>query len=125
MMVNEIDNLLSDLLQSWHKWASGYQHVGGINTSPMFRGGKPNKTRDDDDGVDGALHNSTMEAIDAQVMDMIDIHRTAILIQARNLVAGVSVWRSPRLPVDPVERHIVLLEARNALLRRLIAAGVI
>ena len=125
MMVNDVDNLLNHLLVSWHKWALGYQHVGGINTSPMFRGGKPNKTRDDDDGVDGALHNSTMAAIDAQVMDMIDIHRTAIQIQARNLVAGVSVWRSPRLPVDPVERHIVLLEARNALLRRLIAAGVI
>lgn len=125
MMVNEIDNLLSDLLKSWHKWASGYQHVGGINTSPMFRGGKPNKTRDDDDGVDGALHNSTMEAIDVQVMDMIDIHRTAIQIQAKNLVAGVSVWRSPRLPAGIEERTIVIMEARNALMRRLIKVGVI
>lgn len=124
-MVNDIDNLLSDLLRSWHKWASGYQHLGGINTSPMFRGGKPNKTRDDDDGIDGSLHNSTMEAIDAQVMQMIDAHRTILQLQARNLVAGVSVWRSPRLPDDPEERTILLIEARNKLLKRLIAAGVV
>lgn len=124
-MVNEVDNLLSDLLQSWHCWAEGYVHMAGIGTSPMFKGGKPNKTRQDDDGVDGALHNSTMATIDAQVMQMSDQHRTIIQLHARNLVTGVAVWSSPRLPLDAEERHVLLLEARNRLLRRLIDAGVV
>lgn len=125
MMVNEIDSLLSEMLQAWHRWAAGYQHVGGINTSPMFRGGKPNNTRQDDDGVDGSLHNSTMETIDAQIMDMEPTHRTVLQLQARNLVTGVAVWRSPRLPDDAEERTIILIEARNRLMRRLIDVGVV
>ena len=125
MMVNEIDNLLSHLLGSWHTWAKGYQHVGDINSSPMFRGSKPNKTRDDDDGIDGALHSGTMETIDAQVMQMCDQHRTVLQIQARNLVTGLAVWRSPRLPEDVEERTVLLMEARNRLLRRLIDVGVV
>jgi hypothetical protein len=32
--------------------------VGGINSSPMFRVPR-NKTPEDDDAVDGAIHNST------------------------------------------------------------------
>jgi hypothetical protein len=125
MMVNEIESLLSDLLQSWHSWAMGYKHVGGINSSPMFRGSKPNKTREDDDGIDGSLHNSTMETIDGQVMEMEPVHRTVLQLQARNLCTGVSVWRSPRLPDDAEERAVLLIEARNKLMRRLIAVGVV
>jgi hypothetical protein len=125
MMVNEIESLLSDLLQSWHRWAMDYKHVGGINSSPMFRGSKPNKTREDDDGIDGSLHNSTMETIDGQVMAMEPVHRTVLQLQARNLCTGVSVWSSPRLPDDAEERTVLLIEARNKLMRRLIAVGVV
>lgn len=124
-MQSDLDSLLNDLLASWHRWARGYQHVGGIGTSPMFHGMKPSKTRDDDDAVDGAIDNSRMEAIDCQVMQMEPVHRTILQLQARNLVAGVSVWSSPRLPVDPMERAVILMEARNRLLRRLIGYGII
>ena len=124
MMRNDIDNILDDLLAQWHKWASGYQHVGGINTSPMFRGAKPNNTRDDDDAVDGAISNATCEAINFQIMEMEPVYRTVLQLNARNLVVKVAVWSSPRLPVDPMERAVVLMEARNALMRRLYICGV-
>ena len=116
---------LDELLSSWHRWARGYKHVGGIGTSPMFHGMKPNKTREDDDAVDGAIDNSRMETMDCQVMQMDPVHRTVLQLNARNLVSGVSVWSSPRLPVDPMERAVILMEARNRLMRRLIAVGVI
>jgi hypothetical protein len=113
------------MLRAWHRWASGYQHVGGINSSPMFRGAAPNKTREDDDAVDGAIHNSTCEAINFQVFEMSPVHRTILQLHARNLNAGVAVWSSPRLPVDPEERAIILMEACNSLTKRLIFCGVI
>jgi len=124
-MIDDTRNLLNDLLTQWHRWASGYQHVGGINSSPMFRGAAPAKTRDDDDAVDGAIHNSTCEAVNFQVMEMEPVHRTILQLQARNLNAGVSVWSSPRLPADPEERTVILMEARNRLMKRLIFCGVI
>jgi hypothetical protein len=124
-MIDESRCLLNDLLCAWHRWASGYQHVGGIASSPMFRGMTPNKTREDDDAVDGAIHNATCEAINHQVMEMDPVHRTILQLQARNLHSGVSVWSSPRLPADPEERAVVLMEARNRLTKRLIFCGVI
>lgn len=124
-MKDDSRNLLADLLRQWHRWASGYQHVGGINSSPMFRGVAPCKTREDDDAVDGAIHNSTCEAINFQIFEMEPVHRTILQLHARNLNAGVSVWSSPRLPADPEERAIILLEAMNKLTKRLIFCGVI
>jgi hypothetical protein len=75
--------------------------------------------------VDGAIDNSRMETMDHQVMEMEPVHRTALQIQARNLACGVSVWTSARLPADVEERTVILMEARNKLLRRLIVAGVV
>jgi len=124
-MIDDSRNLLSDLLRQWHRWASGYQHVGGINSSPMFRGTVPNKTREDDDAVDGAINNSTCEAINFQIFEMSPAHRTVLQLQARNLYTGASVWSSPRLPADPEERTVILMEARNALMKRLIFCGVV
>lgn len=124
-MIDDSRNLLNDLLQQWHRWASGYQHVGGINSSPMFRSAKPSKTREDDEAVDGAIHNATCEAINFQIMEMEPVYRTILQLQARNLNSGVSVWSSPRLPADPEERTVILMEARNALMKRLIFCGVI
>lgn len=85
-MQNEIDTILNDLLVQWHRWACGYQHVGGINSSPMFRGAKPNKIRDDDDAVDGAISSATCEAINFEVMELAPMYRTAIQLQAIALI---------------------------------------
>lgn len=125
MMRGEIDSILDDLLKSWHRWAKGYQHVGGINSSPMFRNAKTSKGWDSlSDIADESIDAAKFEAVDFHVMSLEPAYRTALQLQARNLHTGVSVWSSPRLPQDPEERTIVLMEARNRLMRCLLTAGV-
>ena len=125
-MRDESDSILSDLLIQWHKWACGYKHVGGINSSPMFKNAKTSKGWDSLDQIaDDAIDAARCEAIDFHVMQLEPNHRTVLQIKARNLATGHSVWASQRLPTDAEERAILLLEAQNQLLRRLLAAGVV
>jgi len=125
-MQNEIDSILNDLLVRWHIWACGYQHVGGINSSPMFRDAKTSKGWDStNDIVDSEIDGGRMEAINFHAMELDPVYRTALQLQARNLHTGCSVWSSPRLPQDPEERTVLLIEGRNMLLKKLLASGVI
>ena len=95
-------------------------------TSAMFHDVRsPNQWDSEGDVLDGKLHNAQMESVDFHVNELEPLHRTAIGIQARNLVTGRSVWTSARLPENVEERAIILLEARNILLRRLICAGIL
>lgn len=135
-MKDEIDTRLDDLLACWHRWALGYSPIPTCGADPMFRNVKTSKTWDTtSDAFDADLNNRHMEAIECQVNELPDddgrakggpnrAYRSAIHANARNLHTGVSVWASPRLPRDPIERGIVLMEARNLLTRRLRDAGV-
>lgn len=126
MMRNESDHILADLLTSWHKWAAGWAGVAAYGSCAMFTAVRSSRQWDSaNDVVDGDLHNSQMQAIDFHVGELSPVHRTAIQIRARNLATGASVWSSLRLPQDPEERAVVMLEAMNALTKRLYAAGVV
>ena len=125
-MQNDSNYILSDLLASWHKWAKGWSGVTAHGSCAMFTEMVTSRQWDSsDDLIDGSLHNSKMQAIDFNVGELPPVQRTAIQIQARNLATGVNVWSSARLPTDLEERTIILMEARNALMRRLYSAGVI
>ncbi|OUM00568.1 hypothetical protein [Variovorax sp. JS1663] len=121
---------LDDLLSRWHSWAKGYIPVPQSGADPMFRNVRTPKTWDTtSDAFDDDLNNRIMECIDFQVSQMPDNppdhgYRSAIYSLARNLSTGRSVWISPRLPRDPMQRAVIVLEARNMLTRRLLAAGV-
>ena len=124
--MDETQRRLDDLLIAWHKWAKGYQHVGGINSSPAFRDAKTSRGWDTvADIVDGEIHHSVMESIDFNVMQLEPDYRTALQIQARNLATGRYVWTSPRLPNDIESRAQLLGLARVALIARLMSAGVL
>lgn len=126
MMRNESDYLIADLLASWHKWASGWSGVAAHGSCAMFTDVRSSRQWDSaNDVVDGSLHNSQMKAIDFHVMELDPVHRTAIQIKARNLATGASVWSSPRLPKDPEERAVLMMEAMNALTKRLFSAGML
>jgi Cft2 family RNA processing exonuclease len=91
----------------------------------MFRNAKSSKGWDStSEVIEDEIRDKTMKAIDFHVGEMQDPHRAAIYIHARNCCTGRSVWVSPRLPRDPVERTVILLEAKNDLMRRLLSAGV-
>lgn len=62
-MKNETHEILNGMLCEWHRWAKGYQHVGGINTSPMFREVKAGRAYDTvDQIIDTDIEHSRMEA---------------------------------------------------------------
>ena len=120
------DNSLNILLADWHCWASHFKHVSQSGSCAMFTDVKSSRQWQDSDELhDNAKHNSTMKAIDFHVNQLEPAQRTAIQIKARNLVTGVNVWTSARLPADPQARAVILTTAKSALLARLSAAGVV
>lgn len=135
--VEELDECaatLDDLLKRWHFWQMGFSPVPVCGADPMFRNVKASRTFDTtSDAFDAELNGRLMEAVDFQVSEMPDepnpsgrnrAYRSAVYCLARNLAVGASIWNSPRLPKDQMERAVVVLEARNILTRRLLAAGV-
>ena len=125
MMRNDIDDILNSLLSDWHCWCSNFRHVAQSGSCAMFSDVKSSRQWQDSDELhDNAKHNSTMKAIDFHVNELEPAQRTAIQIKARNLVTGVNVWTSARLPADPEARAVILMIAKTALLARLSAAGV-
>lgn len=124
-MHNDSAAILEDLLSRWHSWARGYMPVPTCSADPMFRNVKSGKSWDStSEVIEDELHGKMMESIDFQVSEMKDPHRSAIYIHARNCATGRNVWMNPRLPKDPEERAVILMEAKNLLVRRLINVGV-
>ena len=118
--------ILDDLLAEWHRWAKGWAGVAAHGACAMFTGVKSSRQWDGEgDVIDGALHNTQMAAVDFHVNELEPLHRTALQIQARNLVTGRSVWTSARLPVDVEARVVILSQARNNLTKRLTSAGIL
>ena len=125
-MKNETNEILNGMLADWHRWARGYQHVGGINSSPMFRHAKSSRGwQTTDEILRDEVEHDQMEALDNIIMAMPENYRTALQIQARNLFTGRSVWTSDRLPQDLEARALILAEARIELTRKLTDAGIL
>lgn len=124
-MMDETQHLLDDILANWHRWARGYQHAAGINSSPMFRECCSNNRQwasldevaDDD--------KSQCKAVDAIIMAMSPEFRTALQINAKNICTGRNVWTSARLPADAETRARILTDARVALTVKLRSAGIL
>jgi len=134
MMHNDSDAILDDLLSRWHHWMKD-KPINGVDRldDPAFRDAQSRSGWDSaDDLLDGHLEAVKMQAIDFHVSGdargqggMPEPYRAAIYCIARNCYTGRKVWMNPRLPRDPQERGVVLMEARNLLTLRLLAAGVI
>ena len=125
MMMTEANHILDDWLSRWHAWGKSYKANQQTARDPVFRNAKSGRGWDSiDDIIEDDLIGSTLESIDFHVSEMQDPHRTAVYMLARNLYTGRSVWLSKRLPEDPLERGIIVAEARNQITRRLMAAGV-
>lgn len=133
MMHNDSAAILDDLLSRWHHWMKE-KPVNGVDRldDPAFRDAQSRSGWDSaDDVLDREVEAVKMQAIDFHVSGdargqggMAEPYRAAIYCIARNCYTGRKVWISPRLPADAEERGVVLLEARNILTRRLLAAGV-
>ena len=124
-MKDESNEILNDLLSQWHRWARGYQHAAGINTTPMFRECQSNHRQWASIEEVAEEDKSIFAAMDAIIMGLCDIYRTSLQIQARNLFTGRSVWTSARLPVDVAQRAVILADARIALTRKMRDEGIL
>ena len=123
--------LLNSLLSDWHAWGSP-RNVNGKDKlakppEVINRAGWDSA----DDEADRRDHLIKMETIDFVVSGdrkglgaMTEPYKSAIYALARNCWAGSSVWSSPRLPRDSLERNRITNEARVMLTARLRAAGV-
>lgn len=131
MQLTDADRLLDDILSRYHAWARAFSPLPVAGANPMFRRAKSARGWDStSDIVDEEITGQIMEAVDFHISELPDDvaggrpYRSAIYCLARNCYSGRSEWMSPRLPRDPLERGVVVREARNLLSRRLIAAGV-
>jgi hypothetical protein len=132
MMKNDFEEILSDLLSRWHHYAKTYRLTGEAGADPMFRNAKSSRQWDSiDDVLDTELAGSTLERMDFEIMGdkrgqggMDEPYRTAICVNARNCYTGRSVWLSPRLPQNPIERAELVTTSRLMLMRKLFAAGI-
>lgn len=122
----DVNQALNDLLTRWHQWSSSYTFGKGYpSIDSACRSSRTSRQYDDSNGaLDAAVENKIMEAFDAAASTIEQPYLTALQFQARNLFTGRQVWTSPRLPVDEMERVVLMMEARNRLLRVLARSGV-
>lgn len=116
-----IEAELDSLLRLWHQWASGFNPARGYPTSIPTRRMHTisNQYADQNGALDRQIDDVVAQAIEAEWCQMEDPHKTAIAINARNLCTGSTVWKSVRLPEDKTAIAIILIEARNIMLKRL------
>jgi hypothetical protein len=123
---DDINQKLNDLLAKWHAWSQSYSLGKGYPSSdPIFGHSKSASHWDSRNGaLDAVVDGKIMEAFDAVIWQVPRPHLTALQFLARNLASRAQVWTSPYLPKDEDERAVLLMEARNMLLRRLARSGV-
>jgi len=127
MLNDGIDTQLNRMLVAWHRWSAGFQDGRGYpSVTAICRSAKDCRQYDDeDDLLDDAIDSGEIDALDSAIDQVPQPHRTALAFQARNLSSGAAVWASPRLPHSVEERAVLLMEARNMLMRLLAARGIL
>lgn len=122
----DLNQVLNDLLSRWHAWSSAYSFGKGYpSVDSACRDSRTSRQYDDSNGaLDAAVENRIMEAFDAAASAVPQPYLTALQFQARNFHSRAQVWKSPRLPDDEIERAVLLMEARNMLMRALARSGV-
>lgn len=125
-MVGEVDEILNDLLGRWHRWCIHTPpNTGFYKENPSCKLYRTSRQHDDINGaLDSDAENSVMQAVDYAIDRMEQPYKTAVEFNARNLATGTSVWRSPRLPADDIERAHLVMHARAKLLLMLEEDGV-
>lgn len=126
-MQNDIQSVLSGMLADWHRYCLHSAHkYGYAGKAAGFGQSRSNSQYDWQNGVeDEMVDRRIMEGFDAAINRVEQPWFTALQFEAKNLAVGYVVWVSPRLPVDREEREVLILEARNRLLRELARDGVL
>jgi hypothetical protein len=127
MMRNDLQDLLSAMLADWHRYCQRTaDRAGYAGRAAGFGQHRSNSQYDWENGVESELVDKRiMEGFDASIQRVPQPWLTALQFEARNLCVRYQVWASPRLPTNQQEREILILEARNRLLKELAKDGVL
>lgn len=126
-MNSDIQNVLSGMLADWHNWSRHTaQRSGFAGRAAGFGQCRSSSQYDWETGVESDLVDKRiMEGFDAAIQRVPQPWLTALQFEARNLAVRHQVWVSPRLPANREEREVLILEARNKLLKELAKDGVL
>lgn len=127
MMRNDLQHLLSGMLVDWHHYCRHTaDRAGYAGRAAGFGQHRSNSQYDWENGVESELVDKRiMEGFDASIQRIPQPWFTALQFEARNLAVRHQVWASPRLPQDREAREVLILEARNRLLKELAKDGVL
>ena len=117
---------LDDLLSRWHHWCMSERVAQGYEGEAAgFDAYQTSRQYDDQNGaLDDAIENDIMTALNAIVDNMAATAQLVLRDQARALCLGVDVFRNPRLPASREVRGELLRQAREELIERLVAGGI-
>jgi hypothetical protein len=127
MMRDDLQDLLSSMLADWHNW-SHYtsDRAGPAGKTAVFGQSRSNSQYDWENGLESdAIDRRIMQGFDNAAQRVPQPWLTALQFEARNLAVRYQVWASPRLPTNREEREVLILEARNKLLKELAKDGVL
>lgn len=127
MKRDDLQDVLSGLLADWHLWATRtHERHGYPGKAACFGQSRSNSQFDWENGLESdAVDKRIMQGFDAAAQRVPQPWLTALQFEARNLAVRYQVWASPRLPQDRHEREVLILEARNRLLKELARDGVL
>lgn len=127
MMQNDLQDVLSGLLQDWHHYCQRtHDRKGYPGKAACFGQSRSNSQHDWENGLESDLVDKRiMQGFDAAINRVPQPWHTALQFEARNLAVRYQVWVSPRLPANREEREVLILEARNLLLKELARDGVL
>ena len=109
---------IDQLIREWHIWSNHSQGLGYPREIPTRRLHTISRQYESENGcLDLNQHDERMFAVQRCIFRLEDPYRNAIFLNARNLVTGVWVWMSPRLPADRDDRAVIVASAREKLLR--------
>lgn len=125
-MGNDIQDVLSAMLADWHYYCQHTAQRSGLpGRAPGFGSVQSSWQYDYGNNVDGdEIDKRIMQGFDAAVSRVPQPWYTALQFEAKNCAVGYVVWASPRLPTGEA-LEIMVLEARNKLLRELAKDGVL
>jgi hypothetical protein len=128
-MTHDESEQIEDLLIAWHRYQSAYfPALGAPRCDPMFRECESSKSYlnviEQAQAADAKIWKRNSEAVEACVDALPKWqHRAAIQMSMTNKRAGYSVFSNPRL--SPEESHELYQEAKELLLPRFVAKGLI
>lgn len=125
-MTRDQSDQIEDLLLGWYYWAkAAREFLGYSKISPMFRDTKPElgDVHSDGDEADLRINTYNSEIVDACLDEIPIMMRAAVGVHTRNIAAGSSVHRHPRIAIE--QQHAIYQNAKEHLCPMLIKKGLV